>query len=106
MADAARQRRAELGWRQDDVVANVPPDRAISIETVRRIEAGDQGSYRPNTLAAYSLAVNWPATRLWDIAHGRKASTDALTRLEERVGALEETVDSILAALESDERSE
>lgn len=108
MADAARNRRAELGWRQDDVVDHADPDHGISIDTVRRVEAGDQISYRRQTLAAYSKAVAWPPSALWDIAHGADppgATADELAEFRRRLDAIEAQVDEILRALREDDGS-
>lgn len=108
MGEAARNRRAELGWTQDDVVANADPDHGISIETVRRVEAGDQGSYRRQTLAAYSKAVGWMASALWDVAHGAAPpgyGANELDEIRSRLDSVEKQVDQILAALEEGDES-
>lgn len=65
MGAAARRRRGELGFRQVDVARE-----GLSVETIRRIEAGDQATYRTSTLAAYASRLGWPPDALETIARG------------------------------------
>lgn len=105
MAAAARRRRAELGLRQEDVRDRM--DAPIGIETIRRVEAGDQGGYRLTTLAAISRALEWPADMLERIAHGDTPGTDVddrLSGLEARTAALEERFQELLRLVDERRR--
>lgn len=112
MASAARRRRAELGLLQKDMPLRTQP--RIGIETIRRIEAGDQDNYRATTLAAYSVALDWPPEKLEEIARDETwgwstAMPQVVRQIAERVGELEdrmltqeEQVREILALLRGD----
>lgn len=106
MGAAVKRRRAELGLRQGDVIERMDPP--VGIETLRRVEAGDQPNYRLTTLAAVARALDWQADVLERIAHGEDPPDDEVdpSRLEEidlRLTRLEGQVDELLARLEAGE---
>lgn len=55
LGQAVRRRRAYLGLSQADVTAAGGP----SDQTLRKLEAGDHGPYRPRTLAALERVLRW-----------------------------------------------
>jgi transcriptional regulator with XRE-family HTH domain len=98
MAETAKLRRAELGLTQEQLIERMPEDRRIGVETLRRVEAGDQEGYRPGTLTLLSIALEQEPRWLWDIAHGA-ASPELAKRVDDldvRLSHLEESVDSLL----------
>lgn len=108
MGTAAKRRRAELGLTQAELLDRMEPP--LGIETLRRVEAGDQPNYRLTTLAAVSRALGWPANALEQIAHGENPPADELDprrldQIEERLNRLEGSVDALLAQLEGGEPS-
>lgn len=98
---AVVRRRAELGLRQEDVVARIVPP--ISIDTLRKIEGG-QRAPRLTTLALVSRALDWPHDALDRISR-HLPPDDAppvaeLDQIKDRLDRLEENVDRLLAHLD------
>lgn len=104
MGDAAKRRRAALGLRQGDVIERMDPP--VGIETLRRVEAGDQPNYRLTTLAAVARALDWPTDALERIAHGEDPPEDVdsarLDELDARLSRVEDRLVEILALLEAE----
>lgn len=99
MGQQAELRRAELGLTQDELIEQMSEHQRIGIETLRRVEAGDQQSYRSTTLAALSIALGWEADRLWHIAHNAQPAGDdaRFTAIENRLARIEEKVDTYIS---------
>jgi transcriptional regulator with XRE-family HTH domain len=105
MGSAVKRRRAALGLRQGDVIERMDPP--VGIETLRRVEAGDQPNYRLTTLAAVARALNWPADMLERIAHGddppdEEIDPARLDELDARLSRVEDRLVEILALLEGE----
>lgn len=100
-AEAAKERRAELGITQDEVVGRMPVDVRIDVETYRRFERHEKKSYRRTTLALISQALDWPPDTLWNVAFGGATPTPnpEMDELRERVRRLEEVIDGLRAAI-------
>lgn len=100
MGEEVKRRRGELRLGQKDLLARMDPP--LGIETVRRVEAGDQRNYRLTTLAAVSVALDWPPDALERIAYGEDppAGASRLDNLEARLADVELKVDEILVLLE------
>lgn len=78
VAAIARQRRGELGRSQQGVVeraVEVLGPKALSEPSVRVFEKAGRDSYRPRTLAAISVGLDWP--------------TDAIARLRDGIDPAE-----------------
>lgn len=100
MGQAAKLRRGALGLTQEELIEKMPEHQRIGIETLRRVEAGSRSTYHPGTLAAVSVALDWPADALWNEAHGEENAGAVHARLDEidtRLSRVEETVDELLA---------
>lgn len=92
-ADVAAARRAELKLTQEEVIERMG-DARINVEAYRRFERVDQESYRRTTLAAISVALDWDAGHLWDLAHaGFESSPTELDRLRKQVEVLRAIVE-------------
>lgn len=88
-AEAAAARRAELGITREELIERMG-DAAIGAEALRRFEANLQPSYRRATLAAISIALDWPSGELWAIAHGDELTPRDQAAVEELRGELAE----------------
>lgn len=104
VGNAVIRRRAELGLKQEDVIARIDPP--ISVDTLRKVEGGGR-TPRLTTLAMISKALDWPHDALDRISRRLPpldAPTDKeLDEVRRRLDHLESQVDSIVARLEAGE---
>lgn len=68
MAQAMVLRQRELGLAQRDVAFRS----GVSVATLRKMQSGTPASFRPQTLARVSEALDWPSNALLLVLEGRR----------------------------------
>ena len=69
MAQAMVRRQRELGLAQRDVALRS----GVSVATLRKMQSGTPASFRPQTLARVSEALDWPSNALLLVLEGGPA---------------------------------
>ena len=80
LARAVVARQRQLGLSQQDVAARS----GVSAATVRKLQSGGLGNFRPQTLARIAEALDWPPNALLVILDGGGIPGGRVSRLPDR----------------------